>query len=318
MSLNTFLFPGQGSQKRGMFRVFDKNKDEVKEVFEMASDLSGEDILALCTSADDETLGQTIHTQIAVMTMNLAFLKLLENRNVKPDVVLGQSLGQFAAMVAAGAMSYENTIRLILKRAELMNRVSKSGVLCSILGLTLDQVKEGLADIPEELGRVEIALINSKTQIVLGGDEVAVDFAATKMSALGAFKTVKVRVSAAFHTSFMREIEDELADFIDSLPMTEPACRMILNCKGDFAVSAEEIRRDLKLATCHTVLLGPGIEKLLQYDDLLICEAGIGKTMAGMVRNQGYRNKIYLLSEARDFHDYIIKAQKGIDDEKNV
>ena len=311
MSLNTFLFPGQGSQKRGMFRAFDKHKDEVKEVFAMASDLAGEDILELCTSASEETLGQTLHTQIAVTTMNLAFLKLLENRNVRPDIALGQSLGQFAAMVAAGAMSYENTLRLILKRAQLMNQVSRAGVLCSILGLTLDQVKEGLADIPADLGRVEIALINSRAQIVLGGDEAAVDCAAAKMSALGAFKTVKVRVSAAFHTSFMREIEDELADFIDSLPMTEPSCRMILNCKGDFADSAEEIRQDLKLATCHTVLWGPGIEKLLQYEDLLICEAGIGKAMAGMVRNQGYKNKIYLLSEARDFHDYTVKAQKG-------
>lgn len=311
MSLNTYLFPGQGSQKRGMIRAFDKNKSEVKEIFDMASDLSGRDILELCTTGDDETLGQTINTQIAVTTMNLSFLKLLENRNIKPDIVLGQSLGQFAAMVAAGAMSYENTLRLILKRAELMSKVTRSGVLCSVLGLTPDQVREGLVDIPESLGIIEIALINSKTQVVLGGDEAAVDYAAEKMIKLGAFKTVKVKVSAAFHTSFMREIEDELAAFIDTLPMAEPNCKMILNCKGDFATSAEEIRKDLKLATCHTVLWGQGLERLLENDDLLICEAGIGKAMAGMVRNVGYRGKIYLLSEARDFHDYTVKAQRG-------
>ena len=86
---------------------------------------------------------------------------------------------------------------------------------------------------------------------------------------------------------------------------------MILNCKGDFATSAEEIRKDLKLATCHTVLWGQGLERLLENDDLLICEAGIGKAMAGMVRNVGYKGKIYLLSEARDFHDYTVKAQRG-------
>ncbi len=311
MSLHTFLFPGQGSQKRGMIRAFDKNKAEVREIFDMASELSGRDILELCTTGDDEALGQTINTQIAVTTMNLSFLKLLENRNIKPDIVLGQSLGQFAAMVAAGAMSYENTLRLIIKRAELMSKVKRSGVLCSVLGLTLDQVKEGLAGIPSDLGVIEIALVNSRTQVVLGGDEAAVDFAAEKMITLGAFKTVKVKVSAAFHTSFMKEIEDELADFIDTLPMTEPKCRMILNCKGDFAKSAEEIRNDLKLATCHTVLWGQGLERLLENDDLLICEAGIGKAMAGMVRNMGYKGKIYLLSDARDFHDFTVKAQKG-------
>lgn len=311
MSLNTFLFPGQGSQKRGMIRAFDKNKAEVKEIFDMASDLSGRDILELCTTGDDEALGQTINTQIAVTTMNLSFLKLLQNRNIEPDIVLGQSLGQFAAMVASGAMSYENTLRLILKRAELMSKVKRPGVLCSVLGLTPDQVREGLNDIPESLGIIEIALINSKTQVVLGGDAQAVDFAAQKMIRLGAFKTVNVKVGAAFHTSFMREIEDELAEFIDTLPMKEPSCQMILNCKGDFATSAEDIRNDLKLATCHTVLWGQGLERLLEYDDLLICEAGIGKAMAGMVRNMGYKGKIYLLSEARDFHDYTVKAKKG-------
>ena len=311
MSLNTFLFPGQGSQKRGMIRAFDKNKAEVKEIFDMASDLSGSDILELCTTGSDDALGQTINTQIAVTTMNLSFLKLLQNRNIEPDIVLGQSLGQFAAMVASGAMSYENTLRLILKRAELMSKVKRPGVLCSVLGLTPDQVREGLKDIPESLGNIEIALINSKTQVVLGGDAQAVDFAAQKMIRLGAFKTVNVKVSAAFHTSFMREIEDELAEFIDTLPMKEPRCQMILNCKGDFATSAEDIRNDLKLATCHTVLWGQGLERLLEYDDLLICEAGIGKAMAGMVRNMGYKGKIYLLSEARDFRDYTVKAKKG-------
>ena len=311
MSLNTFLFPGQGSQKRGMIRAFDKNKAEVKEIFDMASDLSGSDILELCTTGSDDALGQTINTQIAVTTMNLSFLKLLQNRNIEPDIVLGQSLGQFAAMVASGAMSYENTLRLILKRAELMSKVKRPGVLCSVLGLTPDQVREGLNDIPESLGNVEIALINSKTQVVLGGDAQAVDFAAQKMIRLGAFKTVNVKVSAAFHTSFMREIEDDLAEFIDTLPMKEPRCQMILNCKGDFATSAEDIRNDLKLATCHTVLWGQGLERLLEYDDLLICEAGIGKAMAGMVRNMGYKGKIYLLSEARDFRDYTVKAKKG-------
>lgn len=311
MSLNTFLFPGQGSQKRGMTRAFDKNKAEVKEIFDMASDLSGRDILKLCTTGDDEMLGQTINTQIAVTTMNLSFLKLLENRSIQPDIVLGQSLGQFAAMVAAKAMSYEDTLRLVLKRAELMSSVTRPGVLCSVLGLTPDQVREVLKEIPDTLGTIEIALINSRTQVVLGGDAEAVDFAAEKMLRLGAFKTVKVKVSAAFHTSFMKEIEDELAEFIDTLPMKEPCCRMILNCKGDFAASAEEIRNDLKLATCHPVLWGQGLERLLENDDLLICEAGIGKAMAGMVRNMGYKGKIYLLSEARDFHDYTVKAKRG-------
>lgn len=293
-----------------MLRLLDRYKEEVREVFDIASDLAGRDIAKLCLKADAQTLGQTINTQIAVTSMNLAYLKLLQNRKIKPHIVMGQSLGQFTALAASNVMSYDDVFRLILKRAELMDSIDRPGVLCSILGLTLEQVQEILGTLPKDIGIVEIALINSRTQIVLGGEEKAVDLAAEGAKAAGAFKTVKIRVSAAFHTSFMKEIEHELSEFIDTLVIHEPSCRFILNCKGDYADSAEDIRRDLKLATCHTVNLYSGIEKLLSNEELCIGEAGVGKTMAGMLRNMGYKDKVYLLSELRDFDQYILKAAR--------
>lgn len=299
------MFPGQGCQKPGMLRLLDRYREEVREVFDLAGDLAGRDIADLCLTAGAETLGKTINTQIAVTAMNLAYLKLLQNRQIQPDIVMGQSLGQFACLAACRSMSYEDVFRLVLKRAELMDSIERPGVLCSILGFTLEQVREILAALPEDSGIVEIALINGRTQIVLGGEERAVDLAAEQAMAAGAYKTVKIRVSAAFHTSFMKGIEQELSDFIDTLPVEEPCCRIILNCKGDYADSADEIRRDLKLATCHTVNLFSGIERLLSNDALCIAEAGVGKAMAGMLRNMGYKDKVYLLSELKDFDQYI-------------
>ena len=309
----TYVFPGQGSQKKGMIRALGRNAERVRDVFEMASDLAGRDVLELCTSADEETLGQTRNTQIAVTAMNMAFLRVLQLEGIDPDIVLGQSLGQFSAMVAAGAMTMENTFRLVVRRAELMSGIQRSGCMCSILGLELGTVEEILHRVPAELGTLEIALQNARTQIVLGGDEPAVSRAAELSREAGAFKTVQVQVSAAFHTSLMKEIEADLADFVDSLPMEEPKCRMILNCKGDFADSAADIREDLKRATCHRVLWAQGLTRLLEEKDLLIAEAGIGRKMAGMIRNMEYRGKVYLLSEARDCHYYILAAREEAD-----
>ena len=309
----TYVFPGQGCQKKGMVRALGKNADRVRDVFEMASEIAGRDVLALCTDADEEALGQTRNTQIAVTTMNMAFLRLLELEEIEPDIVMGQSLGQFSAMVAAGAMSMENTFRLVVRRAELMSGIQRSGCMCSILGLELGTVEDIVSEVPAELGTLEIALQNARTQIVLGGDEPAITRAAELAMAAGAFKAVPVHVSAAFHTSMMKEIEAELAEFVDSLPMEEPRCRMILNCKGDFAANAAEIREDLKNATCHRVLWAQGLARMIAEPEPLICEAGIGKKMAGMIRNMEYRGKVYLLSEARDLHYYVKAAQEEMD-----
>lgn len=311
MSTVTYVFPGQGTQRAGMIRAIGNDLDEVRDVFEMASDLSHRDVLDLCTNQSDEELSKTENTQLVVTTMNLAFLKLLDKRGVKPDVVMGQSLGQFSAVTAAGSMDTENTLRLIVKRAELMSKVTRKGVLCSILGLPVDTVISTMKEVPESLGGLEVALINTDKQVVLGGDENAIDKAAELMAQRGAFKTVKVRVNQAFHTTFMKEIESDLADFVDSLPMTEPSCRMLLNCKGDYADSVEDIRQDMKMATCHTVMWANSLSRLFENPDLAIAEVGMGKTMSGLIRNMGYKSKIYLMSEPRDLFEFTKLATKG-------
>lgn len=311
MNTVTYVFPGQGTQRAGMIRAIGNSLEEIKDVFEMASDLSHKDVLNLCTNESDEELAKTENTQIAVTTMNLAFLTLLERRGIKPDIVMGQSLGQFSAVAAAGSMSIENTLRLIVRRAELMSKVTRKGVLCSILGLPSEVVLEGMKEVPESLGGLEVALINTDKQVVLGGDEKAIEKAAEIMTQRGAFKTVQIRVNQAFHTSFMKEIESDLADFVDSLPMTEPSCRMLLNCKGDYAENVDDIREDMKRATCHTVMWADSLTRMFDNPDLLVAEVGMGKTMAGLIRNMGYKSKIYLMSEPRDLFEFTKLAEKG-------
>ena len=172
--LKVFVFPGQGTQKPGMIRLLGKELDEVRDVFEMASDISHRDVADLCTSQPQSVLEQTENTQICVTAMNLCFLKLLTNRGVEPDLVLGQSLGQFSAIAASRAMSYEDTFCLVAKRAAMMAALEEKGFLYISLGLPLDKVQEVVSQVPG----VEIALINSETQIVLGGSEENLDTAA--------------------------------------------------------------------------------------------------------------------------------------------
>lgn len=301
--LKVFVFPGQGTQKPGMIRLLGKELDEVRDVFEMASDISHRDVADLCTSQPQSVLEQTENTQICVTAMNLCFLKLLTNRGVEPDLVLGQSLGQFSAIAASRAMSYEDTFRLVAKRAAMMAALEEKGFLYISLGLPLDKVQEVVSQVPG----VEIALINSETQIVLGGSEENLDTAAKLLMKKGAFKAEKAEVDHAFHTSFMKPMEKEYFDFLDTIKLQDPRHRIILNCSARVSDSAEEILSDVKRQCCHTVLWYDSLKCLFAQGEMRIAEVGAGKKMAGIIRNSGYKEKVYLMSDKKDFTLYCQK-----------
>ena len=299
--LNVFVFPGQGTQRAGMIRLLAPDQmEEVRDIFEMASDISHRDVLDLCTNQPDQVLAQTQNTQVCVTAMNLCFLKLLTSHGVKPDVVLGQSLGQFSAVAASGSMSFENTFRLVCERARMMAELKSDSILDVCLGITLDRVKEGISKVPG----VEIALVNSETQIVLGGTREKLEQAAVILKEMGAFKVEAARVDHAFHTSYMQGMEAEYCAFMDSLPVSQPMHRIILNCSAKIAGSVQDVIDDIKKQCCHTVLWNDSLKLLYSLGEMKIAEVGAGKTMAGIIRNTGYKEKVYLMSERRDFMTY--------------
>lgn len=300
-----YMFPGQGTQRAGMLRDLGSNVADVRAVFEAASDVSGKDVEKLCLSATEEELKRTENTQIAVTAMNLAFYTLLQQKGVSPTVVLGHSLGQFSALYAAGVFSLEDTFRLIAKRAELMAGITISGALCTVLGLSMEQVESICKEVDPTGERLAVALHNTETQIVVGGLEEVVAQAEAIFKQNGALRTIPVRVSNAFHTPLMKEMEDEFSAFVSSVPLSEPKCPVLLNCKGGYAADATEIRRDIIQQCCHTVHWCDCLKKLFEQEDLLVAELGIGKVLAGMARSIDPRRTTYLMSNPRQFSQFV-------------
>lgn len=300
-----FVFPGSGSQRPGMIKLLKSYLSEVQDVFEMASDISHIDVMDLCTTKPKDVLYEAMNTQMSVTAMNLSFLKLLFNRSIEPDIVLGQSLGEFSALAASKAMSFEDVLRLVYARASMICNVKTPSSMYVSLGLKLEQVKEAIAKVPENLGKVEIAVINTDTQIVMGGPVEALNSLAEILKDMGVYKVEQAQVDHGFHTSYMKEMEDEYSAYIDTLKINDPVHRIILNCSAQFGYTAQDIINDIKCQCCHTVLWNDSLKLLYSIGELLIAEVGSGKTITNIIRNTGYRSRIYSMSERKDFDLYL-------------
>jgi len=309
--MKVFVFPGQGTQRAGMLRQLRESYGAVKDIFDTASELSGIDMEDLCTNQNDEVLSVTSNTQLAVTAMNLSYLRLLEREGVAPDVVMGQSVGQFSALAACGALSVEDIFRLLIVRSKLMDSIREETCLYAVLGLSPEKIQEVLdrMEPAADGARVEMGLINSDKQAVIGGRIPDLDRAAALMQEAGAYSVKRARLNHAFHTSYLKDMEEEFSAFVDTLKVNDPAHRIILNCSADYAQSAEDIVRDIKLQCCHTVLWRESLRRLFELEDLKIAEVGNGHTMQGIIREAGFRDKVYLMSNPRELQMYV-KAVK--------
>lgn len=300
------MFPGQGTQKPGMLRELGNQIDKVSSVFEIAQQVTGRNIKDLCLTATAEELQKTENTQLAVTAMNLSYLTLLQQEGICPDLTLGHSLGQFSAFVAAGVLTVEQVFLLVQKRAELMSKVQRSGMLCSVLGLDFDVVQEVCKNVDPTSENLVVALYNTQNQIVIGGDPEFVTRAEEACKAKGALRTVPIRVSNAFHTPLMREMEEEYAAFVDKIPFSDPKCKLMLNCKADFATDAADIKREIKNQCCHTVLWYEGVKKIIETTDRVVfAETGVGKVLTGMMRSIDSSQTMLMMSNPMQYNKFI-------------
>ncbi len=276
-----YLFPGQGVQQKNMLSLLEDRSPNVEEIFEIASDATGRDVKALCASEDTELLSRTENAQIALTAVNCALERALFNRGIRADIAAGHSLGQYSALMTMGVLSLHDGFSLIKKRAELMGSVRKKGLLCAVIGSDEKTVR----DVCASTG-CEIALLNAPGQIVIGGEENNVRKAAFLTEKAGALKTEILSVSNAFHTSVMKEIEEEYASCVNAVTLKEPSGTVLLNCKGGPATDVEEIRKDLIAQTCHTVLWADCMKYLVVQTPECVYEVGIGKVLTGLLKKQ--------------------------------
>lgn len=281
MSKTAFLFPGQGVQKCGMGKDFYENSSQAAKLFEKASEALGLDMKALCFE-ENARLDQTEYTQAALVTTYLAMCRELESRGVKPDITAGLSLGEYAAIAVAGAMSNLDAIRLVRKRGMLMQNTvpAGEGAMCAILALDEKKTEEVLNEIPD----VTIANYNCPGQIVITGKTVAVEMAAARLKEAGARRTLMLNVSGPFHSPMLEPAGAALRQELEQVTFQKLQIPYVTNVNACEITDASEIPELLVRQMYSPVRWMQSMEYMLKNGVDTFVEIGPGKTLEGFLK----------------------------------
>ena len=281
MSKTAFLFPGQGVQKCGMGKDFYENSSQAANLFEKASEALGLDMKALCFE-ENARLDQTEYTQAALVTTYLAMCRELESRGVKPDITAGLSLGEYAAIAVAGAMSDLDAIRLVRKRGMLMQNTvpAGEGAMCAILALDEKKIEEVLNEIPD----VTIANYNCPGQIVITGKTDAVEMAAARLKEIGARRTLMLNVSGPFHSPMLEPAGAALRQELEQVTFQKLQIPYVTNVNACEITDASEITELLVRQMYSPVRWMQSMEYMLKSGVDTFVEIGPGKTLEGFLK----------------------------------
>lgn len=280
-----FLFPGQGSQSVGMAKDIHERFSSVREIFDMVDEITHFAISRLCFDGPMEKLTETVFLQPAVTAVNLAFLRLLAENSIHPVISAGHSLGEYAALCAAGVLSEEDTLRLVFRRGELMHRESlqNQGAMSAIVGLSLTEVESLVEAVRQEGGVVSVANYNTEFQIVVTGKPDAVQ-AAGKLAQQQGARAIALKVSGAWHSELIRGAEPEFGEVLDAADFRAPTSKIVLNVTGGIESDPSNIRQIMKRQLCSPVRWYPSMQILIQENVHAIVEVGPGKVLANMMK----------------------------------
>ena len=308
MKKTAFLFPGQGSQTVGMGLDVYQEYDVVRELFDMAEEISKINLSNLCFKGPMEDLTQTVNLQPAVTAVNLACLTAIEKEGVTPDMCAGHSLGEYSAIHASKIVSREDTFRLVFKRGELMHReaVKNKGAMHAIIGLPIDTVVE-LVDKTKKEGVVAVANHNAEKQIVITGSPDPVEKASSLAASLGA-KVIPLKVSGAWHSELIRGAQDEFKDFIEPIPFNTPQKPTIFNVTADFEKEPDEIKSIMARQLCSPVKWYDSMCKLMDEGIEIFLEVGPGKVLTGLLKKilpKDYPCQIFNVGGMKDLERFL-------------
>jgi [acyl-carrier-protein] S-malonyltransferase len=280
--MKAYVFPGQGAQFVGMGKDLYENSALAKELFEKANSILGFRITDLMFSGSDEDLKQTKVTQPAIFLHSVILAKTL-GVNFKPDMVAGHSLGEFSALVSNNALSFEDGLVLVSKRAMAMQKACEAepSTMAAILGLD-DKIVEEVCQSISEI--VVPANYNSPGQLVISGSIAGIDAAISALTIKGAKRALKLPVGGAFHSPLMEPARKELADAINATKFSNPICPVYQNVTANSVSDPEQIKKNLILQLTSPVKWTQTIQNMFKDGAKEFIEVGPGKVLQGLIK----------------------------------
>lgn len=279
-----FMFPGQGAQYVGMGQEIYVKYELARKLFDQANKTLGYDLAKIMFSGPSETLAQTQYTQPAIFTLSVTVSALLAEQGIKPQIVAGHSLGEYAALVASGILGFEEGLKLVQIRGRLLQESAAKhpGTMAAIIGLDDDKVKNICENI--KTGVVEAVNYNCPGQLVIAGETAAVQAAMEEAQKAGAMKAIQLQVSGPFHSSLMREASVQLEKELAVFELHNPVVPIVANYSAKFIQHTAAATEAMVKQVYSPVLWKESVGQLINNGTDYFIEAGPGKTLCGLLK----------------------------------
>lgn len=279
-----YIFPGQGTQVVGMGKDLYEKYDEIKNVYKRIDEALGESVEEITYNISQEELNETKNTQIAIYTMSMAILEILNNEGIKPEVAAGLSLGEYSALVCSKSLSIEEGSKIVRKRGTFMQELAPRGnwAMAAIIGLEDNKVEEACAKV--EKGFVRAVNYNCPGQVVISGEKESVLKSMEIAKEMGARKVIELKTSGPFHTEKLKEASNTLKDELDKIKFKKCEIPVIKNLNGEAYSEKDNIVDVLASHVMNPVKFRKSIETMLNMGIDTFVEIGPGKTLSGFVK----------------------------------